>query len=518
MKLLDFINNKTNNAYIDFKLVSVIFDEKSHDLIFKFLYKNEIKNEDKQILTNLIKQYINKDVNIIVKCKKAYIDCDLVREVVYNFIKKNFASVAVNLNKEQIKVEIANEIFVTINCNKFIYNYLSNSNVKKEILDYGEGFFFEPFNLEVKFIENGENIEEYTIDDNQSLLESIYNSSSENSIKSYKVENINNIIGEINGCPIEISSIKNTIENIEISGTIKFLTQKNFESKRIDKDGNNVIKTYYSFNIIDKTGRINCVCFPNKADLNKMLILKDDDYIIVRGNVEEFNGRLNLKVNSLAFCTRVDEDNVEDIIIKKEPNEKYKVVFPETYNEMIQSNLFEQSDNVGEYLLNNDVVVFDIETTGLEASKCEIIEIGAIKLKQGKKFETFETFVRPKGNIPEEITALTGITNNMVINAPNIENVIADFYKFCYNCTIIAYNIDFDYKFINLFGKKSSYIFDNKQIDALYLARAFIPGLKNFKLSTVCKKLGISLENAHRAVHDAMATADVVIKLSSHIT
>ena len=69
-----------------------------------------------------------------------------------------------------------------------------------------------------------------------------------------------------------------------------------------------------------------------------------------------------------------------------------------------------------------------------------------------------------------------------------------------------------------MFGKKSGYIFDNKQIDALYLARAFIPGLKNFKLSTVCKKLGISLENAHRAVHDAMATADVVIKLSSHIT
>ena len=105
----------------------------------------------------------------------------------------------------------------------------------------------------------------------------------------------------------------------------------------------------------------------------------------------------------------------------------------------------------------------------------------------------------------------------MVKNSPSVKTVIADFYKFCYNCTIIAYNIDFDYKFVNQAGKKEGYIFDNKQIDALYLARAFIPGLKNFKLGNVCKKLGVSLENAHRAVHDAMATADVVIKLNTFI-
>ena len=82
----------------------------------------------------------------------------------------------------------------------------------------------------------------------------------------------------------------------------------------------------------------------------------------------------------------------------------------------------------------------------------------------------------------------------------------------------MAYNIDFDYKFLSVHGKKLGYVFDMKQIDAMYLARAFIPGLKNFKLGTVCKKLGVSLENAHRAVHDAMATAEVVIKLSPNIT
>ena len=82
----------------------------------------------------------------------------------------------------------------------------------------------------------------------------------------------------------------------------------------------------------------------------------------------------------------------------------------------------------------------------------------------------------------------------------------------------MAYNIDFDYKFISIWGKKQGLIFDNKQMDALLLARLYVPGLKNFSLSTVCKKLGVSLENAHRAVHDAMATAEVVIKIGPNIT
>jgi len=197
---------------------------------------------------------------------------------------------------------------------------------------------------------------------------------------------------------------------------------------------------------------------------------------------------------------------------------EYYYVKPEPYIELIQDNLFIKVQEIGDYLMNHDVVVFDIETTGLEASRCEIIEIGAVKIHKGKITETFETLIKPKGEIPEEIINLTGITPEMVVNSPSIKQVMPDFYKFCYGCTIMAYNIDFDYKFISLYGRKFGYIFDNHQIDVLYLARAFIPGLKNFKLSTVCKKLDISLENAHRAVHDAMATAEVVIKLNLNIT
>lgn len=514
MRLLDIINEKTNNAYKNFKLVSVIFDKKQRECVFKFLYKDEIKNDDKETLKRIIEEFLNQDVQVVIKCKKAYIDADLVRDILYNFIIRNFASIAVNFKKENINVEIDDSINVTITCNDFIYKYMISNNIKEEIMAYADGFFFEPFGLEITKTEN-EVIKDISLQDS---FDFSFDDDSQK-LKFIKIENVKKCIGETNNCPVEISSLTGASDNIEIAGEIKFFTQKSFESKRKDKNGENIMRYYYSFILSDGKGKINCVLFPNKADMLKASQLKDGDIVVCHGATEDFNGRFNFKATSVSYCDIVKEEEIEEIVsVKSAPNEKYLVAFPEPYVELFQDNLFAKSDEIGQYLLDNDVVVFDIETTGLEASRCEILEIGAVKIHNGKKIETFETFVKPTTKIPEEIINLTGITDDMVKNAPNISKVIADFYKFCYGCTIIAYNIDFDYRFINQFGKKHGYIFDNKQIDALYLARAFIPGLKNFKLGTVCKKLEVSLENAHRAVHDAMATADVVIKLSPHIT
>lgn len=515
MNLLNYINKKTNDAYKDFKLVSVLFDKSTHDCTFKFLYKNDIKDTDKPALTKLIEEYLPQKVNVIVKCKKAYVDKDLVKDVIANFISRQYSSVAVDFDKKDIDVEIDGEIYVTINCNNFNYNHLSNPQVYSDIVTYGEGFFFEPFHLEIKQTKDSEEkIEDFQI--NNTFLDDVYSNSNK---KFYTVKDIKNVIGEVNGNPLEISSIEGAMESIEISGNIRFFTQKTFESKRVDKDGNAIVKTYFSFSLVDKTGKMSCVFFPRKDLSLKMLNFKDGDYVIVHGSVEDYNGRINFKCDAIAYCDYEEEKKEEVAVeIQKEPFDHYLCVNIEPYYEITQDNLFAVSEEIGDYLMNNDIVVFDIETTGLEVSRCEIIEIGAVKLHKGKKVETFETFVRPTTSIPDEIVNLTHITDDMVKDAPTIKNVIADFYKFCYGTTIIAYNIDFDYKFISQFGKNYGFIFDMKQIDALYLARAFIPGLKNFKLSTVCKKLGVSLENAHRAVHDAMATADVVIKLNTNIT
>lgn len=516
MKLIQFINEKTNNAYKDFKLVSVIFDEKMKECTFKFLYKDTIKDDDKTTLTNLIKEYLKEDVSVIVKCKKAYVDNDLVLDVIFNFITRNFNSIGVDFLKDNIHVSILDgEIHVEILCTHFQYEYITNNSIDKEIVDYANSFFFEPFILNV--VKNDQ--QEDVLLEDIPIIEVDLSDTSAPDFKYNKIENLTPFIGEISGNPIQISSVKGVLTDIEIAGTLKFLVEKSFESKRKDKDGNSQIRTYYSFALTDKTGRMNCVYFPHKADLIKFQSMQENSNVIVHGDVEEFNGRVNFKVKSIAYCDIIEEVQEEqEVEVVHTVNDKYIYVTPEPHVEMFQDNLFIAKPEIGEYLRNNDVVVFDIETTGLEATKCEIIEIGAVKLHDGKITETFETLIKPNSEIPDEIIKLTGITPDMVVNSPTIKQVMPDFYKFCYGTTIMAYNIDFDYKFISVHGKKLGYVFDNPQIDVLYLARAFVPGLKNFKLGTVCKKLGVSLENAHRAVHDAMATAEVVIKLNTNIT
>ena len=175
-------------------------------------------------------------------------------------------------------------------------------------------------------------------------------------------------------------------------------------------------------------------------------------------------------------------------------------------------------ERLNEFLKQNDIVVFDLETTGLEYSKNEIIEIGAVKMRNGEIIEQFTCFVKPKESIPEEITTLTHITNDMVKDAYTIDKIIPDFYKFCYGCVLMAYNIDFDYKFLNFQATKLGYKFNNRQVDALYLARLNVVGAKNFKLGSICAKLGVSLEGAHRAINDVVATAEVIKLISDNVS
>ena len=136
-----------------------------------------------------------------------------------------------------------------------------------------------------------------------------------------------------------------------------------------------------------------------------------------------------------------------------------------------------------------------------------------MQIVDGRIDETFSTFVKPSKHIPREITELTGIDDEMVKDAPTINYVLPDFFKFCHGAKLVAHNIAFDMSFIHHISNKLSYNFDHEQIDTLAMARQKLPGLKNHKLGTVVEKLNILLDNAHRAINDATATAKVFIKL-----
>ena len=162
--------------------------------------------------------------------------------------------------------------------------------------------------------------------------------------------------------------------------------------------------------------------------------------------------------------------------------------------------------------LDDAYVVFDLETTGFSPIKDKIIEIGAVKVEQGKITDRFSTFVNPKIPIPYQITQLTSITDQMVIDAPDIETVLPQFLEFIGDAALVAHNASFDVSFIEQNCRYQDMIPDFTSVDTVAMARILLPTLSKYKLNVVANALHISLENHHRAVDDAQATAEIFVK------
>lgn len=159
-------------------------------------------------------------------------------------------------------------------------------------------------------------------------------------------------------------------------------------------------------------------------------------------------------------------------------------------------------------------VVFDVETTGLSAVYDTIIELAAVKIKDGEVIDRFEAFANPHHPLSETTINLTGITDEMVQNAPDIDEVLKDYYEWMGDAILVAHNASFDMGFLNQGLKKIGYDeAENPVIDTLELARFLLPELKNHRLNTISKHLDVELTQHHRAIYDAEATGYILWKL-----
>ena len=162
--------------------------------------------------------------------------------------------------------------------------------------------------------------------------------------------------------------------------------------------------------------------------------------------------------------------------------------------------------------LRGKYVVFDIETTGFSAMADKIIEIGAVRVENGIITGRFSEFVNPKIPIPFRIEKLTSINDSMVAGAETIDTLLPKFIEFCEGAVMVAHNAEFDMSFIqkncNDLGIETDFTF----VDTVGMARFLLPQLNRFKLDTVAKAVGVSLDHHHRAVDDAECTAGIFLR------
>ncbi len=290
-------------------------------------------------------------------------------------------------------------------------------------------------------------------------------------------------------------------QGITVCGTISRIEE------RETKNG----KPYFSLIVGDGTGSLRSSYFTKKATLEKVRALREGMSVCLTGDNEFYNGGLSFRTKSIDLGSAPEGFVPEERPARPYPAQ-YRTVFPSPAADLVQGDLFSTSRLPAEFY-EETFVVFDLETTGLSLGNTmdKIIEIGAVKIEKGSISEKFSTFVACPTKLPPDIITLTGITDEMLEGAPELEAVLADFYKFTEGAALVAHNTQFDCRVIRYYGDTLGYRFGQRQYDTLLLAQRLLP-LKNYKLNTVAEHFGFTFRH-HRAYEDAFVTAKIFMEL-----
>lgn len=329
---------------------------------------------------------------------------------------------------------------------------------------------------------------------------------------------------QITTLPSYISDIKSPCDYAVLCGKILDFGEKQYKNKRFEADdpSSPEFKTLFRFKLYDKTNTIDCVVFPNSDQLASLRVLKDGDEIICQGKISEGNlGGLSFVVNTIYKAEELDYSSIKKHKSKSAPK-NYSFIFPQKYEDdtLYQHSVFDSEQKIEEMpslLQDKSFVVFDLETTGLDTSCCDIIEIAGVKIENGVITETFSTLINPKCEIPPNITQVTGITNADVEFAPTSDLVLPDFFKFTRGSSLVAHNIGFDFPILRRCSEELGYIYENDLFDTLSLARQNFTGLKSYKLEYLTEHFSILHSNAHRALYDALATSELFRLIAKQI-
>lgn len=502
-ELFKFINKKSNNKFKDLLFFGGNFNTKSKELelVFNVVTDSYIKiQDDVEELEKIINLFFNNQLNSQVKIKHLKFDKELCITKIKNFFEKR-PELKFILNVENIYIKFSNydnyEIVLPIKKEFF------SGKLEQDFLNFINDYFMK----------YGENCPDISFEKNEQvdvdkILNNRINSIAEQTVlqeENVKIEQIENILNEVtNTNEIVLATDKlEVVKNICVCGVINRANIREFTK-------NDKTKKMLSFCLVDGNKKVDCVCFHKDIEKIENIEEWNNHESVVLADVDNFNEKISLKVKAVAFCKIIKPE-----IKFKGVNKDYITIKPEKFEELSQSNFLIETKQINnEQLKNQNYVIFDLETTGLDVEKCNIIEIGAVKVENGKITQIFETLINPKQHIPEDATKVNHITDEMVANKPTIEQVIGDFYKFCYECVLVGHNSKgYDMPILKRVGFEHRYNFSNAQMDTYELAKKKIKGLSKYKLGFLCDYLGISLEGAHRALNDTVATAKLFINL-----
>lgn len=472
----------------------------------------EIKREDKSVHYSFIcDQMVSEDLqrsilkeaekitspafsSVHISVRKIVSNDQLINVEIYKYLSENYPSISIFLKPTDVySAVVGNLVKYVLKLTKDGVDYVAKNGTLNKLNEFLGKRFCSDFvgSTEIK-------AEDETI---SLLSEEVYADELQKiEHRTIRVKDVV-VIDDINMGDLAIYIEDAVAGEVTVCGKITEITEKQ------TKNG----KPFFIIHLDDTTGKTSGVYFTKKSSYNHIRALVVGDEIIARGSIGEYNGRRSFTIDKINRCT-FPQDFVKKDRYKKSIPHDYKTVFPSEAKTVRVKSVFDAEDNLPAELTEKVYVVFDTETTGIDFMNNGLTEIGAVKLVNGKITEQFTSLIKPDYKITEENVAITGITEEMVKDAPKISAVIPDFLRFVDNTILVAQNADFDMKFIKRFAGAEDYEVKNKVIDTLEMARSLLPQLKRHDLHTLAEHFGIVFHH-HRALSDSYATAEVFIEL-----
>lgn len=428
-------------------------------------------------------------------------DCEMVKNKILQAINLYFKTISVTLNDDDVIVKKTDRGFeYTVAIMPFMQ---ISTDVCDKITEYLKKNYCGEFYGQC--VVSNRSADEIQIEEKPDEIEF------EVPVRTFKIENFAFLEGtKIQTTAIYLADLNFASEEVVICGSVEEIRERTYTNKK------GIEKSYLSLTISDTTASAYVTYFIRQKSYDKIKNLKVGDFIVCTGSNEEYRGSLRYTANTIDFG-RYPKNFVPEKRESKPVPAYYHYVDPQPFSDLEQGDFFTKSF-IPDCLKENTFVVFDLETTGLNSSPVsgnmdKIIEIGAYKIENGQIMQSFSTFINPQRKLSDEIKKLTGITDDMLSDAPTYEDVMPDFFKFCSGSILVGHNIEgFDFKFVEYYCARLGYILERRTIDTIRLSQELLLGLSNYKLNTIADKFNIAF-NHHRATDDALATAKIFIEL-----
>lgn len=482
----------------EIKIHQVNVCEKQKKVQIEILVRSLMSEEKLEMVNDFFKDVVPTTFEISLRQIKNHCACDIISKKVKEFIARE-SSFLRNTNGEgEIDVSEDDGSFLLVYSIGERFSGYFKTGLEDKLNKYLYRCFLEEIQLQTVVIPDYEDMQTRVISTVEKQRE-------------INLTEIKPYIGKIvNLAPAYISAVDREAKFVVVCGRVTNLKRIQIKNPRPNKNDH-----FYVFTLEDVSGGITCKIFQAKK-YNQLVADLDGKEIIISGSSENnsFSKDIEIVVKEISTC-KIPEDLEKIEELSKPVPDSYEIVFPEPIEVFSQENIFEtDKKQASERVAKNRIVCFDLETTGLDPKLDTIIEIGGVEIVDGVITNKFSTLIDPQREIAPIITQITGITNRDLQGQPIITDVFGDFFKFCDGAVLCGHNSKgFDMKFIYNEAAKQGYVFHNEVWDTLEIARILVKGTSNFKLGTLCEHFGIDLTNAHRAYHDAIATAQLLIEI-----